>query len=635
MRSRRAAAALGAAVGLIVPTASLAAGASSGAPPAITAEIVRSFAHLATAPPTVAGLRPYVQAMDPAMAKALRQATTSGAGQGEDALPTGTVSVSAIHPTSPRTASVTFAVENADPTYVTRYVGSAALSGGSWKVSWVTLCMLIEDSGVVCPNPPRGTVTPLPLPYSLTGRQQALANSPDLVSPASLALLPGGDLLIVDQLRDEILEWHPGGALTVFAGTGAPGFSGDGGPAVDARLDWVSGLSVSADGSVVFVDGNRVREISPGGVITTVAGDGKAGDGGDGGPALDASLTPSDVAISPSGTLYIATGSAVREVAPDGVISTLARGGPPYGVDVKTPQGTMAFLPDRIALDGAGNLDVFSFSPKEMFQVSASGKIRLLGAAYSAQMTTAPNGAVVFAGHGESVGEITPSGRMSTLRDLSRLRVRGLSYPGEVAGYESSGIAAAVSGDLYLDSFEGNGYAGGTSLVELTPGGSLVALPITTPLLDTLPALGSSGFPAHVYPAALGAAGSDLAACPNPQGLESFDAAAVAAAFASAARYNSYTSSLWGDLRSSDRSWWAGLFATWASPDYDRDTHTVESEGPASADPFAPAIAHACGEWLLRESIVIDVGPSAYSSQVSHLFFVDRAGRPLVYFQAS
>jgi len=107
----------------------------------------------------------------------------------------------------------------------------------------------------------------------------------------------------------------------------------------------------------------------------------------------------------------------------------------------------------------------------------------------------------------------------------------------------------------------------------------------------------------------------------------------VTEALAVAGRFNAFVSSFYGALRSTDRAWWPSVFDDWVSNFYDNDTHTVVSHGPAFDDLFSAAVAHACGKLLLRDSIVVVVGPSGYSSQVSHLYFLDRRGEPLIYFQ--
>src|SRR4029077_5454964 len=100
-----------------------------------------------------------------------------------------------------------------------------------------------------------------------------------------------------------------------------------GGPAVGAGMDHPFGLGVDASDNVFVTDlsGNRVRKISPSGIITTVAGDGSAGFSGDGGPATSAQMrAPAAVAADGAGNLFIAdyNNGRVRKVSPDGIITT-------------------------------------------------------------------------------------------------------------------------------------------------------------------------------------------------------------------------------------------------------------------------------------------------------------------------
>ena len=119
------------------------------------------------------------------------------------------------------------------------------------------------------------------------------------------------------------------GTITTVAGNGRQGFSGDGGPATQASLNTPTGLAVDAKGNIYFseVNSHRVRRISPDGVITTVAGTGAGSFSGDGGPATQASLNiPRGVAVDAKGDLYIADSNnlRVRRVGQDGVIATFA-----------------------------------------------------------------------------------------------------------------------------------------------------------------------------------------------------------------------------------------------------------------------------------------------------------------------
>ncbi|MFE6892063.1 RHS repeat-associated core domain-containing protein [Streptomyces sp. NPDC057694] len=115
--------------------------------------------------------------------------------------------------------------------------------------------------------------------------------------------------------------------ITTISGTGQAGHDGDGGPASEALIgSLVRGMAVAADGSLYFSDtaNNRVRCITPDGIVTNFAG-APARDLGDGGPATAARLIqPGGLALAPDGTLYVLAERRVRAVAPDGIITTLA-----------------------------------------------------------------------------------------------------------------------------------------------------------------------------------------------------------------------------------------------------------------------------------------------------------------------
>src|ERR1035441_10686285 len=110
---------------------------------------------------------------------------------------------------------------------------------------------------------------------------------------------------------------------------GSEGFSGDGGPATSAQLNFPTGLAADSAGSLFFADtfNNRIRKVSSSGIITTVAGSGARGFTGDGGPAAAAQLNyPQAVAVDATGTLFIAdTGNmVVRKVSASGILTTVA-----------------------------------------------------------------------------------------------------------------------------------------------------------------------------------------------------------------------------------------------------------------------------------------------------------------------
>jgi RHS repeat-associated protein len=151
------------------------------------------------------------------------------------------------------------------------------------------------------------------------------------LSASGIALGPDGSLFIADIVNSRIRHVGPDGMITTVAGNGTPGYGGDGGPAIQANLNVPRDVAVGPDGSLYIADeGNhRVRRVTPNGVITTVAGNGYCGEEGDGGPATQAQVcSPSWVATGPDGSLYISTFSyRIRRVDPDGLITTVAGNG--------------------------------------------------------------------------------------------------------------------------------------------------------------------------------------------------------------------------------------------------------------------------------------------------------------------
>jgi RHS repeat-associated protein len=151
-----------------------------------------------------------------------------------------------------------------------------------------------------------------------------------------------GSVYISDQINQRIRRIDPNGIITTIAGTGTQGFSGDGGPATQAQISYPGDLVVTPDGNLYFPDqfpNNRIRRISPDGIITTIAGNGIFGNSGDGGSALQASfafdafnpIINGSMSLAPDGSLYVVsyTGAAgrIRRISPDGIVTAVAGNG--------------------------------------------------------------------------------------------------------------------------------------------------------------------------------------------------------------------------------------------------------------------------------------------------------------------
>jgi sugar lactone lactonase YvrE len=186
----------------------------------------------------------------------------------------------------------------------------------------------------------------------------------NLAAPQSIAYGPDGTLYITDRDNNRIRAVGPDGVMTTIAG-GAPGFSGDGGPAAKARLNRPDGLAVASDGTIYFADSNneRIRMIAPDGLISTIAGTGKDASAGDGGQATKASLAdPEGLLLDSRGNLYISEseGNRVRVITPDGTIHAFAGTGQ-KGDSGDAGPATAATLdvvgdPGGLAIDAAGTV---------------------------------------------------------------------------------------------------------------------------------------------------------------------------------------------------------------------------------------------------------------------------------------
>jgi sugar lactone lactonase YvrE len=162
-----------------------------------------------------------------------------------------------------------------------------------------------------------------------------------------------GEVLFADYATNRVRRIDVAGIVTTIAGNGEAGSLGDGGPALLAQLNRPFGVAADAFGNVYVseVSGNRIRKISPNGTISTVAGNGTAGYSGDGGRAQDALLNgPRSLALDTSGNLYVADGNnlRIRQISSDGTISTLAgngksgwtgTGGPATSASINAPWG--------------------------------------------------------------------------------------------------------------------------------------------------------------------------------------------------------------------------------------------------------------------------------------------------------
>ena len=297
-----------------------------------------------------------------------------------------------------------------------------------------------------------------------------------LSPPYGVAVDGAGNLYIADSNNDRIRRVDPSGTITTIAGTRSRGYSGDGGPAVQAWLSFPIGVAVDGAGNLYIADSNnhRIRRVDPSGTITTIAGTGTSGHSGDGGPAVSAQLfNPRGVAVDGAGNLYIADirNHRIRRVDAFGTITTIAgTGREGYSGDNGPAVGAQLDFPAGVAVDGVGNFYIADSENARIRRVAPSGTITTIagtgewdfsgdgGPAVQAALSVPTGVTVDRAGNlyiadsrNHRIRRVDPSGTITT---IAGTRSRGYSGDGgpAVQAWLSFPIGVAVdgAGNLYI-----------------------------------------------------------------------------------------------------------------------------------------------------------------------------------------
>jgi sugar lactone lactonase YvrE len=241
----------------------------------------------------------------------------------------------------------------------------------------------------------------------------------------------------------------PSGIIRTIAGDGVQGYSGDGGPATSASMDWMLGIAVDDDGDIYIADsGNfRVRKVMVAtGNIVTIAGNGSSEFSGDNGPAIQAGLgSPAGIAVDASKNLYILTASRVRKVsASDGIIRTVA-GGSVGGFSGDGGPASQAQINEAtgLAVDSAGNIYIADY---------ANNRVRKLTVSTGIIGTIAGTGMPGFSGDGGAAIDAELHGPYSIAVDRN-----GNVY---VADYFNCRIREVSSSNGQINTIAGNGICG-------------------------------------------------------------------------------------------------------------------------------------------------------------------------------
>lgn len=285
--------------------------------------------------------------------------------------------------------------------YGKKYRGGRGAYPLAAAVLLFTVASVASGQGILTVTPRRAATTTAgtgAVGYSGDG---GAATAATLASPSAVAYDASGNLYIADANNHAIRKvLASNGTITTIAGTSIEGFSGDGGAATSADLDTPTGVAVDASGNVYIADShnNRIREVS-GGTITTIAGTGAAGFGGDGGAATAALLAlPSAIAVDTNGNIYIAdtNNQRIRKVSGGTILTIAGTGEQNYTGDGAA--GTSAALdsPTGVAVDASGNVYIADRHNQRIRELSVSGIITTLVG------SGAPSFAGGFSGDGAS-----------------------------------------------------------------------------------------------------------------------------------------------------------------------------------------------------------------------------------------
>lgn len=204
----------------------------------------------------------------------------------------------------------------------------------------------------------------------------------------NIAVDASGNIFIADADNQRIRKVDSEGIITTVAGNGAPtgGYSGEGGPAVDADISFVEDVAVDANGNLFLVSSRRILKVDTNGIITTVVGTGEAGYSGDNGPATEAKIGSfvDNIALDYEGNLYFGDNfisdycghSVIRKVDTNGIITTIVGNGTCGRSEDNIPANSASLLgAESITFDLLGNMYFIENVDHRIRKVDTSGVI--------------------------------------------------------------------------------------------------------------------------------------------------------------------------------------------------------------------------------------------------------------------
>jgi sugar lactone lactonase YvrE len=261
--------------------------------------------------------------------------------------------------------------------------------------------------------------------------------------PGGLTLDRFGNIYVADSYANKIRKVTPEGVVTTVAGSGKDGFAD--GTGLEAAFSMPSGIAIDEYGNIYAAEwkGHRVRKITPEGVVTTLAGSGNAGFADGTGEAASFNR-PEQVAVDSKGNVYVADSKnhRIRKITPSGVVTTIAGSGKNDFADGRYTEAAFK-TPSGIALDRAGNIYVADMENRRVRKVTSEGVVT----------TLAGSGKAAFAdGTGENASFKLPFGLCVDgsgniyLADCADNRIRKITPSGTVTTLAGSGNKGSEDG---------------------------------------------------------------------------------------------------------------------------------------------------------------------------------------------
>ncbi|MGA2867464.1 MAG: immunoglobulin domain-containing protein [Verrucomicrobiota bacterium] len=335
-----------------------------------------------------------------------------------------------------------------------------------------------------------GVVTTLAGLAGNWGSADGTASAARFWGPNGVAVDSAGNVYVADTYNHIIRKVTPGGVVTTLAGLAGSYGSADG-TASAARFDWPVGVAVDSAGNVYVADSanNTIRKVTPGGVVTTLAGLAWSCGSADGTGSAARFSTPIGVAVDSAANVYVADtyNCTIRKVTPGGVVTTLAGlAGSPGSAD-GTASAARFNGPQGVAVDSAANVYVADFWNYTIRKVTPGGVVTTLAGQWSSGSTDGTGSAARFyfpsgvavdsagnvyvADSGNcTIRKVTPGGVVSTLAGLA-------GSPGSADGTASAarftnplGVAVDSAGNVYVADTANH------TIRKVTPGGVVSTL---------------------------------------------------------------------------------------------------------------------------------------------------------------